>query len=119
MPPQIKSKTKTIRKNKKISMPGTWDDIYTDANPADTIHIKYATLDDVRNTINRLEKIYKSGKQSHTRITKIALVMRVRLDILKESKPEQYALASRYSEFLKTRTQLGDDKQRRQLNFKY
>jgi hypothetical protein len=34
-------------------------DVYIDKNPNDTIHIKYTTLDDVRNTINLLEKLYK------------------------------------------------------------
>ena len=31
-------------------------------NPKDTIHIKYTTLQDVQNTINKLEKLYKNGK---------------------------------------------------------
>jgi hypothetical protein len=34
-------------------------DVYIDKNPKDTIHIKYTTLEDVKNTINKLEKLYK------------------------------------------------------------
>jgi hypothetical protein len=33
-------------------------DVYIDKNPADTIHIKYTTLDDVKNTIHKLETLY-------------------------------------------------------------
>ena len=35
-------------------------DVYIDKNPKDTIHIKYTTLNDVKNTINNLEKLYKN-----------------------------------------------------------
>mgnify|MGYP001196368422 FL=1 len=34
-------------------------DLYSDANPKDTIRIKYKTLEDVKNTIKKLEKLYK------------------------------------------------------------
>ena len=33
-------------------------DVYIDKNPKDTINIKYTTLEDVKNTINKLEKLY-------------------------------------------------------------
>ena len=36
--------------------------VYINKNPKDTIHIKYTTLQDVQNTINKLEKLYKNGK---------------------------------------------------------
>ena len=34
-------------------------DVYIDQNPKDTIPIRYATIDDVRQTIKRLELLYK------------------------------------------------------------
>ena len=37
-------------------------DVYVDKNPNDTIHIKYKTLDDVRKTIKKLERLYKKKK---------------------------------------------------------
>ena len=33
-------------------------DLYSDANPKDTIRIKYRTLNDVKDTIAKLEKLY-------------------------------------------------------------
>ena len=33
-------------------------DLYSDANPKDTIRIKYKTINDVKATIKKLEKIY-------------------------------------------------------------
>ena len=35
-------------------------DVYIDKNPEDTIPIKYTTTDDVKDTIYRLEKLYKT-----------------------------------------------------------
>jgi hypothetical protein len=37
-------------------------DVYIDKNPKDTIPIKYTTVDDVKNTIDKLEKLYKNKK---------------------------------------------------------
>ena len=37
-------------------------DVYINKNPSDTIPIKYTTINDVKNTIYNLEKIYKSNK---------------------------------------------------------
>ena len=37
-------------------------DVYIDKNPKDTIHIKYTTVEDVKNTIAKLEKLYKNKK---------------------------------------------------------
>ena len=33
-------------------------DVYIDKNPKDTIPIKYKTIDDVKNTIKKLERLY-------------------------------------------------------------
>jgi len=86
-------------------------DVYIDKNPKDTIHIKYTTIDDVRNTIDKLEKLYKSKRYPHKRIWQVAMIMKVRLHVIKDIKSEQYRLAKRYLEFLSKRTTL--DKQMR------
>ena len=44
--------------------------------------------------------------------------MKVRLELLKKIKPEQYALANKYYEFLKKRTKL-DENDRYTFLFKY
>ena len=83
-------------------------DVYIDKNPKDTIPIKYTTVEDVKNTINKLEKLYKNKKYSHKRIWQVGMIMYVRLKVLKHLKPEQYALAHKYFIFLGKRTKLDD-----------
>ncbi len=91
-------------------------DIYSDQNPSDTIHIKYTTIQDVKNTIDKLEKLYKNKKYPHKRIWQVALIMKVRLEVLKDKKQEQYLLSKKYLDFLGKRTKL-DDKERYKLHF--
>ena len=91
-------------------------DVYIDKNPKDTIHIKYTTLEDVQNTIDKLEKLYKNKKYTHKRIWQVGMIMYVRLKVLKDKKPEQYALANKYFNFLGKRTKL-DEKSRYTLSF--
>jgi hypothetical protein len=91
-------------------------DVYIDKNPKDTIHIKYTTLEDVQNTIDKLEKLYKNKKYTHKRIWQVGMIMYVRLKVLKDKKPEQYALANKYFTFLGKRTKL-DEKSRYTLSF--
>lgn len=81
-------------------------DVYIDKNPKDTIKIKYKSLTDVKWTIRKLERLYKEHKYSHKRIWQVAMIMRVRLNVLKNKKPEQYKLANRYYTFLTHRTTL-------------
>ena len=60
-------------------------DVYIDKNEKDTIGpMKHTTLKDVENYINLLEKIYKKGEKPHTRISKNAMILRVRLRIINE-----------------------------------
>ena len=81
-------------------------DVYIDKNPKDTIPIRYTTLEDVTNTIHNLEKLYKSKKYPHKRIWQVAMIMKVRLQVLRHKKPEQYALSKKYLDFLHKRTAL-------------
>jgi hypothetical protein len=83
-------------------------DVYIDKNPRDTIHIKYKTTEDVKNTIEHLEKLYKTKKYTHKRIWQVAMIMKVRLQVLKNKKPDQYNMATRYLQFLGKRTKLSD-----------
>ena len=93
-------------------------DVYIDKNPKDTIHIKYTTVQDVKNTINKLEQLYKAKKYTHKRIWQVGMIMKVRLEVLKFTKPEQYNISKKYFEFLGKRTKL-DNKDRYNSIFKY
>jgi len=93
-------------------------DVYIDKNPKDTIHIKYTTTEDVKNTIDKLEKLYKNKKYTHKRIWQVGMIMKVRLEVLKDKKPEQYKLSKKYFEFLGNRTKL-DKKTRYKSTFKF
>ena len=84
-------------------------DVYIDKNPNDTIPIKYTTVEDVKNTIDTLENLYKNKKYSHKRIWQVGMIMYVRLKVLKQIKPEQYALAHKYFLFLGNRTKLDEE----------
>jgi hypothetical protein len=46
------------------------------------------------------------------------MIMKVRLEVLKNKKPEQYKLSKKYFDFLGKRTKL-DDKMRYKTIFKY
>ena len=84
-------------------------DVYIDKNPADTIPIKYTTVDDVKETITTLERLYKSHEYPHKRIWQVGMILYVRLRVLKNKKPEQYELAQKYFKFLQNRTSLSAD----------
>ena len=49
-------------------------DVYIDKNPNDTIPIKYTTVEDVKTTIDTLEKLYKNKKYSHKRIWQVGMI---------------------------------------------
>lgn len=118
---KIKSKNKT-KKASKIKFlynpnnPKKSFDVYIDKNPKDTIHIKYKTLDDVKNTISKLESLYKNKKYTHKRIWQVGMIMKVRLEVLKNKKPKEFAEAKRYFQFLSKRTKLNEI-DRYKLNF--
>ncbi len=88
-------------------------DVYIDKNPKDTIPISYKTVDDVKDTILKLERLYKNKKYPHKRIWQVGMIMKVRLEVLKEKKPREYALANRYFKFLSRRTDLSEEERYR------
>lgn len=118
-----KRRRKSVGKSKKQEFlfnpnnPSKSFDVYIDKNPEDTIPIKYTTVGDVQDTIQRLERLYKEGAYPHKRIFQVAMILMVRLRVLKDKKPKQYALAQRYYEFVKSRTPLVED-DRKKLRFK-
>ena len=63
-------------------------DVYIDKNPSDTINIKYTTLEDVKNTIDKLEKLYKTKKYTHKRIWQVGMILKVRLKVLQSKKTQ-------------------------------
>ncbi len=78
--------------------------LFNPKNPKDTIPIKYKTYSDTLKTIRKLERLYKSGKYSHKRIKQVAMILMVRLCVLKKKKMKSYTLAKRYHDFLSKRT---------------
>ena len=92
-------------------------DLYSDANPADTISIKYKSINDVQDTIKKLERLYKTNKYPHRRISQVVNVMTQRLRVI-DSNDNRYKLSKRYFEFLKERTKIKNEKDRKKLSFK-
>ena len=84
-------------------------DVYIDKDPSDTIPIKYTTVDDVKDTIDRLETLYKTKKYPHKRIWQVGMIMKVRLEVIKNKKPDEYKLSKKYFDFLRRRTKLDED----------
>ena len=101
---------KTIKKEKTFFKNY---DLYSDANPKDTISIKYKTLQDVKDTIDKVENLYQKNKIPHVRNSQIINVMTQRLRVI-DDKDARYKLSKRYFEFLKQRT-----KQKDRKNFKF
>ncbi len=104
-------------------------DVYIDKNPKDTINIKYTTIDDVKNTIKKLEKLYKTKRYPHKRIWQVGMIMKVRLEAIKRHKTkkykkvkninQRYKLANRYFKFLGKRTNKKTFKERKNMVFLY
>ena len=93
-------------------------DVYIDKNPKDTIPIKYKTLNDVKSTIKKLERLYKNGKYPHKRIWQVGMIMKVRLESLKSKKPQQYKLANKYFKHLGKRSKIKNESDRKKFVFK-
>ena len=103
-------------------------DVYIDKNPNDTIPIKYTTVKDVKMTIKKLEKLFKTKKYSHKRIWQVGMIMKVRLEAMlkhKKSKypnakkvKERFNLANKYFKFLGKRTKKKTFQERKSMVFK-
>jgi hypothetical protein len=124
---KTRKKGQTNKKPQFLYHPNNPDksfDVYIDKNPKDTIPIKYSTIHDVKNTIRKLERLYKSGKYSHKRIWQVGMIMKVRLDAIKKHHPQvrginsRVALAQKYFKFLGERTKRKTLKERKEMEFK-
>lgn len=103
-------------------------DVYIDKNPDDTIPIKYTTVSDVKNTIKKLERLFKSKKYTHKRIWQVGMIMKVRLEAMLKHKKERYPnakfvrdrynLANKYFKFLGKRTKEKTFNERKKMTFK-
>ena len=97
-------------------------DIFNDENPKDTIPIKYKTLNDLKNTINNLEKLFKNKKYNHKRILQVAMIIKIRLEIILkkyDKGKKRFALANKYFKFLKKRTKQSGFLNRKNLKFNF
>ena len=116
-------KRRTKKKPQFLYHPDKSFDVYIDKNPKDTIPIKYTTVDDVKHTIRKLERLYKSGKYPHKRIWQVGMIMKVRLDAIKKHNPHvkgingRVALAEKYFKFLGKRTKT-ENSERKKMEFK-
>ncbi len=125
----VKKKTKKLQFLYNPNNPKKSFDVYINKNPSDTINIKYTTLDDVKNTIKKLENLYKTKKYPHKRIWQVGMIMKVRLEAMLKHKntlyknaknvKERYNLSKNYFEFLGKRSKVLSFNQRKNLNFKY
>ena len=103
-------------------------DVYIDKNPNDTINIKYKTVEDIKNTIKKLERLYRSKKYPHKRIWQVGMIMKVRLEAMKKHKKskfpnaknvsKRYNLSKKYFKFLGKRTKKKNFKERKTMLFK-
>jgi len=127
------TRRKKTRKNKKRFLynpnnPKKSFDVYIDKNPKDTIHIKYTTVSDVKHTIKKLERLYKSKKYSHKRIWQVGMIMKVRLEAMLKHKKDRYpnakkvrerfSLANRYYKFLGQRSKRKSFDERKRMIFR-
>jgi len=94
-------------------------DVYIDKDPTDTIPIFYTTLKDVKETIKKLEKLFRQDKYSHKRIWQVGMILYVRLKVLKDKKPLHFKLAKKYFKFLGNRTKIKDHNLRKKFRFKF
>ena len=93
-------------------------DVYIDKDPSDTIPIKYKTVKDVKNTIRKLERLYKKGEYPHKRIWQVGMIMYVRLKVLKNKKPKEFKLSEKYFKHLGKRTKIKGEVARKKFSFK-
>jgi arginine/serine-rich splicing factor 12 len=91
-------------------------DLYSDANPKDTIRIKYDTVENTKKTIKKLEELRKSGKYTHSRIVQVTNVMTQRLRVIYNNTGKgktRYNLSKKYFEKLKKDTKRKSKSRRR------
>ncbi len=131
---KIRKRKKRTRKTKKQFLynpnnPKKSFDVYIDKNPNDTIPIKYTTINDVKNTIKKLEKLFKTKNNPHKRIWQVGMIMKVRLEAMNKYKKtrykkaknvyKRYQLSKKYFKFLGERTKQKTFLERKKMVFKF
>lgn len=133
----MKTRKRKIRRNRKNKTkkqflynpnnPKKSFDVYIDKNPSDTIHVKYKTVDELKLTIKKLERLYKSKKYSHKRIWQVGMILKVRLEAMYKHRKRypnakyiytRFKLAERYFKFLSKRTKKKSFLERKKMIFK-
>lgn len=79
---------------------GGHSNLYTNENPSNTIPIRYRTIVDVKNTIQRLERLRKSKKYTRAKISQVAHVLEQRTRFMK-GKEKHNEIAKEYTKYLK------------------
>ena len=102
-------------------------DVYINKNPRDTIPVKYSTIKELKETITKLEYLYKTNKYPHKRIWQVGMILKVRLEAMLKHKntlykkakyvKERYKLANKYFKFLGERTKIKDEQMRKHMRF--
>ena len=125
---------KTTKKKKQTFLynpnnPKTSFDVYINKNPSDTISIKYKTVEDVKNNIRKLERLYRHKKYPHKRIWQVGMIMKVRLEAMNKYKKtkyknaknvfSRYITAKKYFIFLGKRSKINGFKERCKLKFNF
>ena len=80
--------------------PEQHSNLYTNENPSTTIPIRFRTIADVKNTIQRLERLRKSKKYTRARISQVAHVLEQRTRFMK-GKEKHNEIAKEYTKYLK------------------
>jgi hypothetical protein len=97
-------------------------DLYSDANPKDTIPVRYDTMENLKKTIRKLERIYKNDSYSHARIVQVVNVIKQRLRVMVDRHKKgkrRLSLVTKYFDFLtKKRTPTKKQEARKRLIFK-
>ena len=109
--------------------PKTSFDVYINKNPSDTIPIKYTTVEDVKNTIRKLERLYRQKKYPHKRIWQVGMILKVRLEAMNKYKKtkyknaknvyKRYMLSKKYFKFLGQRSKISGFDERCKLKFNF
>ena len=63
--------------------------------------VKYTTVDDVKNTIIKLEKLYKANKYTHKRIWQVGMILKVRLEVINKYKNTRYPNVGKNKMFIR------------------
>ena len=112
-------KTKTKTKDKPFFKSGY--DLYSDKSPDDTIRVKYDTLDNLKITIRKLERLYKRGIYPHVRIIQVSNILVQRLKVIVKNfnkGKDRLKLAEKYFNFLKERSKKKTETERKKMVFK-